>query len=79
MNWKHTIKLKHLITEKEDPESVDACMRAIAEVIKGDSWFSEFDTTDFYNCLEDDDPLDLANQLMDDLYNYADFKKIWIE
>lgn len=78
-NWKHTLKIKDLITRNEDPESVDQSMRAIAGVIKQHSFMAEFDTTDFYNCLEDEDPLGFANCLMNDLYDFADFKRIWIE
>lgn len=79
MKWKHTIKLRHLFTRNEDPESVDQSMRAIADVIKQHGFMDDFDTTDFYHCMEDERPLDLANGLLDDLYDFADFRKIWIE
>jgi hypothetical protein len=79
MNWKHKLKIKHLFTENEDPESVDKSMRAIAEVIKQSPFMAGFDITDFYNCLEEEDSCNFANQLLDDLYDYADFNKIWVE
>jgi hypothetical protein len=78
-NWKHELKIKDLMTRNEDPESVDQSMRAIADKIRKHDFMSEFDTTDFYNCLEDENPLGLANGLLDDLYDFADFKRIWIE
>jgi hypothetical protein len=79
MNWKHKIKLKHLFTQNEDPELVDQSMRAIADVIKQHEFMNDFDVTDFYHCKEDEKSLDLANGLLDDLYDFADFRKIWIE
>jgi len=79
MNWRHKIKIKHLFTTNEDPESVDKSMREIAAVIESHHWFAAFDATDFYNCLEDDNPLEFANLLLEDLYDYADREKIWIE
>jgi len=79
MKWNHTIKIKDLLTTNEDPESVDQSMRAIADVIKQHGFMNGFDVSAFYFCLENDDPLKFANALLDDLYDYADFRKIWIE
>jgi len=79
MNWKQKLEIKHLLTGKEDPEAVDNSMRAIADVIKTKEFMTGFDHRDFYNVLDDIDPLNFANQSLDDLYDYCDFNKIWVE
>ena len=40
--WKHRITIKHLFTKKEDHESIQRSMNAIADVLDEDSWFSAF-------------------------------------
>lgn len=41
MNWNSTLKIKHLLTEKEDLKSVQKIMNAIADVIDKDGlWIS---------------------------------------
>lgn len=62
MNWKNKLKIKHLFTQNEDPDSVDQSMRAIADIIKTKPFMAGFDYQDFYNMLDDADPLSFANQ-----------------
>jgi len=79
MNWRHKIKIKHLFTTNEDPESVDKSMRAVRDVIKANPIFNGFDARNFYSCLEDDNPLGFANEALDELYDFADREKIWVD
>ena len=79
MNWRHKIKMKQLFTTNEDPESVDKSMRAVRDVIKANPIFNGFDARNFYSCLEDDNPLGFANEALDELYDFADREKIWVD
>lgn len=82
MNWIHRIKLKHLFTEDESPESVRAAMAKIADTLDTAPAFSYFNTKPFRKIPDGDDvfrPIDYANRLIAGLYDYADDHRIWIE
>jgi hypothetical protein len=82
MNWKHTIKLKHLFTSAEDDASVKKSMNDIADVLEADKIFIYFDTKPFRNLKNSDElitTLERANKLMNRMYDYADDHSIWIE
>ena len=81
-NWKARVKIKHLLTDDESPEAVRACMTSIAEVIEAAPAFRKFNTGRF-RVIPDGNGImsecDFANQLLDELYDYADELRIWIE
>jgi len=86
MNWIHRVKIRHLFTNKEDWDSVQKSMSAIADVIIKKNFFLGFmnDAQDFRfrNIPKGDEffsPCDYANKLLDRLYDYADQNRIWIE
>jgi hypothetical protein len=81
-NWKHRIKIKHLFTENEDYESVQKSMNAVADVLEKDSFFKYYNVKKFRKIPKGDDvfgPVDYANKLIEQMYNYADDNLIWIE
>jgi hypothetical protein len=81
--WNHKVKIKHLFTDKEDWQSIQDSMNAIADVLTKDAWFRTFvDLHKFRQIPEGDTvirPVDYANKLLDFLYNFADDQRIWIE
>ena len=80
--WNHRVAIRHLYTGREDWESIQASMTAIAEVLEKKPFFSEFDTSKFRAIPHGDEvlgPRDYANRLLDFMYNYADDRRIWIE
>ena len=82
MNWNNEIKIKHLLTEKEDLKSIQASMNNIADVIHSNSAFNSFNTSLFRNIPVGDEffkPVDYANELMDRMYDFADENRIWIK
>lgn len=87
MNWKHRVKIKHLFTKNEDYDSIKSSMKSIYDVLVEDTHFDKFKyRSKFLNILEGKNSqydvissLDYANKLLDELYDYADDNKIWIE
>jgi hypothetical protein len=82
MVWKTKVKIKHLFTKKEDPKSVRKSMAEIADVLDKSPAFSQFSTKKFRAIPKGDSvitPLDYANKLLEQMYDYADQHRIWIE
>lgn len=83
-NWQNKIKLKHLFTDKEDLISIQASMTAIADELDKAPFFRAFVAAhkSFRVIPAGDDvfgPVDYANRLLSELYDYADDHRIWIE
>lgn len=82
MGWDYRVKVKHLFTEEEDAESVRKSMNAIADVLDKEPCFRGFSLLKRFRAIPDGDgfiePLDYANKLLNELYNYADAERIWI-
>jgi hypothetical protein len=81
MNWLYHVRIKHLFTEAEDFESVQASMNSIADIISKELCFSAFSTAKFRSVPRGDDifhPIDYANKLLDKLYDFADNHAIWL-
>lgn len=83
MNWINKVKIKHLLTENEDHASVQKSMSAIGELLRKEPSFTTFrPLKNFFAIPQGDEvfgPVDYANKLIDELYNFADDKRIWIE
>lgn len=83
MAWAHRVKVKQFYIEKEDHESIQKSMTAIADVLDASPCFTLFlDVSGFRNIPRGDDifgPVDYANRLLDCMYDYADASRIWIE
>lgn len=80
--WHHTVKIKHLLTDNKDHDSVQSCMNMIADVLARHSYFSGFALSRFRKIPQGDDvfcPQDYANRLLSKLYDYSDEHRIWIE
>ncbi len=81
-NWGARVRLKHLMTEDESHDAVQASMTAIADAAKASGHFIGFDFARWYKIPKGDDtfgPVDYANRLLDSLYDVADSRRIWIE
>jgi hypothetical protein len=81
-NWNHRVKIKHLFTESEDHESIQKSMNAIADVLQGEPCFMGFNIKRFREIPKGDNffgPSDYANKLLANVYDFADYHRIWIE
>ena len=80
MRWLHTVGIKHLLAEDEEYESVKNTMNKIADILSKEKSFQDFASTiqKFRDIPEDEDFLECANDLLDELYDYADEHRIWI-
>ena len=84
-NWNAKVKIKHLLTDGEGHEEVQANMNAIADVIEKSSAFALFSrqTLEKMRNIPDGDedfaPVDYANRYLDKMYNFADQQRIWID
>jgi len=80
--WFTRVKIKHLLTESEDPKAVRASMSAIADILDANPVFATFRWKKKFRHIPDGDdvvsPTDYANTLLNRLYDYADEKRIWI-
>lgn len=80
--WMYRIKLKHLLTEGITHAEVQASMSAIADAVDASQAFAGFWTIKFREIPSGDQtfgPLDYANQYLDELYDFADKRRIWID
>lgn len=78
--WNYTVKIKHLFTENEDFESVQESMNAIADVLDNTFFVPRFNTAKFRNMPKDNEyiePLEYANKLLNEWYDFADEYRIW--
>ena len=81
-NWVVRVKIKHLFTEVEDYESVQASMNAIADILVKTPCFYGFSLRNFRKIPKGDEvfgPVDYANKLLEKLYDYADDHQIWLD
>jgi hypothetical protein len=81
--WTHKTKIKHLLTEDDSHEAVQAEMNAIADVLTTDrAWLRFRHLESFRKIPAGDDffgPVDYANKLLNYMYDYANDNRIWIE
>lgn len=82
--WRHRVHLKHLLTEDESYAAVQKSMSAIADVVEQSSCFNAFLPLDpDWRAIPRGDryfsPVDYADALLDELYDFADAHSIWIE
>lgn len=80
--WAKIINIKHLFTEKEDYESVQKSMNAIADELDSCVLIPPFNTKKFRNIPKDNEfiePVEYANKLLNKLYDYADTYGIWLD
>ena len=80
--WRHRVAIRHLFTKKEDLDSIRDSMCQIADALEASGLFKGFDTSPFRNIPQGDDifsPLDYSDRLLNKMYDYADYNRIWIE
>lgn len=78
--WNYKIRLRHLFTEEEDHEAVQASMNSLADEIEKHSFFGGFDdVAEFRTLPQCKYPVEYANSLLARMYDYADSRRIWIE
>jgi hypothetical protein len=82
--WNAKVQIKHLLTDGEGHEEVQANMNAIADVIEASPAFYLFSRKTLEkmrNIPQGDDDfaaVDYANRYLDKMYNFADEHRIWI-
>lgn len=75
-NWKHKVQFKHLLTEDKSPEAILKAMNGMADILEKNPIFNDFsEHYDFRGI----DELACANELIESLYDYCDFERIWLE
>ena len=79
-NWKKTIKLKHLLSDRRDAEAIKALANGALEALKDEPTAP---IEHFKNALEMADmkpevALLLVNGAMENLYDWADDNSVWI-
>ena len=76
--WNTRIQLKHLLTDEETPEAINASMKAIAAALRQSLYFRLIDDAllrEMDRCTH----IAAANGLLNAMYDYADKHRIWIE
>jgi len=73
--WKHEIRLKQFYTSATDWTSVLGSMNRVADALASNPLFDEFWALGAFRVQGD---LVLANELLDELYDYCDDRRIWI-
>jgi len=86
-NWKHRIKIKHFLSNKEDYDTCKEFSQNVYNTLKNDHHFEDFD----YLCdfdrfphknsryWDDESPVEYINNLLELLYDYCDANLIWVE
>jgi hypothetical protein len=80
-NWNHTVRLKHLLTSGTSHADVQTSMTALADAIEASDALMLFSTRKFRAIPLGDGtfgPQDYANRYLDELYDFADARRIWI-
>jgi hypothetical protein len=80
--WRHTVTIKHLLTESEDYDDIKKSMDSIKKVLEEDGHFRSFDL-DLFDEIQKEPVLGMspsaqANEVLNQMYDYADMKRIWI-
>ena len=82
MNWKHKLKIRHLLVSEENDEGIKKMLIDIGDELKKHSFMDNFNVSLFYE-VEDNlgimTHLDYINELLQRLYDYCDANAIWIE
>ena len=81
--WRHNVKIKHLLTESEEYEDIKKSMKSIKEILEKKPFFEDFDL-ELFDEVEDKlvlgmTPSEQANQVLGQMYDYADAERIWID
>jgi hypothetical protein len=83
--WEHRIRIKHLLTDKDDRQSLDKSMNAIADVLERSGLFRDFEFLPTFRSIPPGEgdavigPRDYANRLLEWMYDFCDSKRIWVE
>ena len=76
VGWEHRIDVERFLTMEESPEAVRESMDNIYRVLKSHPCFNDFEMLDLFR---EEDDLEEANDLLNEMYDYADANLIWIE
>lgn len=79
MNWKTTLKLRQLLTDKTDAEAIKALANGAIEAVKGtDAPISMFEKALKLADEDEEIALVIVNDAMNRLYDWADANRVWI-
>lgn len=82
MNWKTKFNINEIISkfDEDNEETIINGLKEIGLILKNNNEFNNFAYTDnflnFYD--ENDDFLGYVDFLLENLYDYADYNKIWL-
>jgi len=76
VDWKHTLKIKHLLGDSALDEAAQRAAKEIASVIKTKSFMEDWL---YLNEIGDAADSDDLNAMLADLYDYCDANLIWVE
>ena len=76
--WNTRIQLKHLLTDEETPEAINASMKAIAAALRKSLACRSMSRAFLRDMEECTDQFE-GNELLAAMYDYADEHRIWVE
>lgn len=79
VNWRHTLRIKHLLGEETDIESVRQTAAKIDEVVQAAPFMADWPDLDTAFKPGDIEDVDDLNFALEQLYDYCDHQLIWVE
>jgi hypothetical protein len=85
MAWNSRVKIKHLLTDEGTDEAIRRDMASVGNELASSAAFGSFDRRTIARMkalpdgLEPDELLAVANRLLDRMYDFADYNRIWID
>ncbi len=74
--WRNKVRIRQFFCMSRDWHSVSTCMNRLTDALSANPLFDEFVVLrDF----RDQGDIDQANVLLDQLYDYCDEKRIWVD
>ncbi len=78
-SWKHRVKVYHLLTKQENLNNIQSLMHQIADILDANVHFLDFNTRKYKIMANRDcDPVAVTNSFIDELYDFARKRGIWI-
>ncbi len=78
IDWKHKIQIKDLLSNSDDPENAKQVAKQIFARLNKKPFMRAFMDLDYFQDLDDENPIEHINELLDSLYDYCDRYLIWV-
>ena len=76
-NWRKRVNVKHLFTEEEDYDSVQDSMNKVANTLERENFPRRLIMK--FRTIPEEYSLVVANSLLEEMFDYADRERIWLE